>query len=123
MKTHTSGRGAAAAVASGVSIVTVPMAVSYETIEEGDIVRKQEELMEADQPQHVTIQHIGAPPTILQVVSSQPHHIAKRTTIQNFLKFEGEEVVGEDQSPVDFTQQPDSKIHTQYILNTQLYQT
>lgn len=48
MKTHTSGRGAAIVAAAatatpapgGVSIVTVPVAVSYETIDGETIVRK-----------------------------------------------------------------------------------
>jgi len=115
MKTHTSGRGAAAAAADvqTVAIVSAPAAVSYETIGAQTIVRKLDP--DGDQ-EHVTIHEISANPAILQV-TTQPH-IAKRTTYQNFIKFEGEEVV-EDPSPVDFTQAAEPKLNTHYILSTQ----
>lgn len=130
-----------------VSIVAAPAAVSYETIGPDTIIRKLEQdgttvavtgQEVASAAQHVTIQQISSGtsggPTILQL-TTQPGppgtghevhgvvpHIGKRTTIQNLLKFEGNEVV-EDPSPVDFTQSADTKIHS-YIINTQtMYQT
>jgi len=118
MKTHTSARGQNAAAAP-VVVVSTPGTVAYETIVP-TIIRKPVVGLEE---QHVTIQQIGssAGPTILQV-TTQPPHIAKRTTIQNFIKFEDDTLEAEA-TPVDFTQQGDNKIHTQYILSTSLYET